>query len=364
MGSSGSKKSSEDISELQSYEDACRDDPSIRNFDATLQTRTTEVLSSVVAGIDIRSLSFDSLKEVYGGLLGMNQEVVSIILSDQKDVWNNPQLSELVEEYFNNSLQMLDLCTALEKCLSRARDRQLIIRVALQRFEEEDGDEANNEEKYSKTLEELNRFRIAEDPFTEEFFQILGLVYERQRSMLKKLELHKCKINKKIKSVKTYRKLTGIIFVATVVAVVICSVVAAAVSAPPIAAALAAAASVPLGSMGKWVDSLWKRYQVELEKQGGLLSSMHWRTSITISDLDSIRTLVDKLEVHIDSLMRNADFALRGGEMVKLGIGEIKTTMDRFMQSLEDLGAQARKCSEHITKGRTAILQKIIKFKK
>ncbi|KAJ8645733.1 hypothetical protein MRB53_007481 [Persea americana] len=201
MGSSGSKKSSEDISELQSYEDACRDDPSIRNFDATLQTRTTEVLSSVVAGIDIRSLSFDSLKEVYGGLLGMNQEVVSIILSDQKD-----------------------------------------------------------------------------------------------RSMLKKLELHKCKINKKIKSVKTYRKLTGIIFVATVVAVVICSVVAAAVAAPPIAAALAAAASVPLGSMGKWVDSLWKRYQVELEKQGGLLSSMHWRTSITISDLDSIRTLVDKLE--------------------------------------------------------------------
>ncbi|RWR74255.1 UPF0496 protein 1-like protein [Cinnamomum micranthum f. kanehirae] len=357
MGSSGSKQ-------MQSYKDACRDDPNIRSFDATLQTRTTEVLRSVVADIDIRSLSFDSLKEVYGGLFAMNQGVVSIILSHQKDVWNNPQLSELVEEYFNNSLQMLDLCRTLEKCLNRARDRQLIISVALQRFEEEDGDEANNEEKYSKTLEELNRFRNAEYPFTEEFFQILGLVYEQQRSMLKKLELHKRKINKKIKSVKTYRKLTGIIFVATVVAVVICSIVAAAVAAPPIAAVLAAVASVPLGSMGKWVDSHWKRYQVELEKHEELLSSMHLRTLITISDLDSIQALVDKLEERIKSLMGIADFALRGEEMVKLGIGEIKKNMEMFMQSLEDLGAQARNCSEHVTKGRTAILQKIIKSKK
>lgn len=366
MGGLFSKQPNEPVTEMQSYLDACREDPSIQSFDAGLQARTNRVLNSVAvaANIDACSLSFDSLKEVYGSLFVMNQELVTIILNHQEDIWKNPQLSELVKEYFDNSLVMLDVCTALEKCLARARNRQVIITVALRRFEEEDGDETNNEEKYFRTLEELEKFRTAEDPFTDEFFRILQTVLEKQLSMLDKLEDHGSKINKKIESVKTWRKVTGIIFVAAVVAVVICSVVTAVIAAPPIAAALTGAASGPLGSMGKWVDSLWKRYQTTRGEEGKLVSSMRMHTSIAISDLKTIHTLVDRLNMQIESLMGNADFALRGEEAVKLAIEEIKKNLEIFTKSLEDLGKQASECSEHITRGRTAILRKIIKEKK
>lgn len=354
--------------EMKSYVDSCRDDPDIQSFDANLQTRTARVINTVVAGVDIRSLSFESLKEVTGGLLEMNQEVVQIILDYKKDVWKNKELFQLVEDYFTNSLHMMDFCTALEKCLRRARDKQLIIRIALQQFEEEngcnDGNGVNKEEKYSKTMEELKRFKIAEDPFTEEFFQILKRVQDEQLLMLGKLKLHNDKINKKLKSLKAWRRLSGVIFITAFVAVVICSVVAAAVAAPPIAAALAAAVSVPLGSVGKWFDSLWKSYKAAVEREGELISSMQVRTIVAIWDLDSIRVLVDKLEMQIDSLVRNVDFALRGEEAVKFGIEEIKKNMEMFMQNLEDLSEHANKCSDHIMKGRMAILQKIIKYQK
>ncbi|KAJ8643028.1 hypothetical protein MRB53_004776 [Persea americana] len=62
--------------EMKFYEDACRDDPQIQSFDANLQARTARVINTVVAGVDIRSLSFESLKEITGGLLETNQEVV------------------------------------------------------------------------------------------------------------------------------------------------------------------------------------------------------------------------------------------------------------------------------------------------
>ena len=79
----------------------------------------------------------------------MNQEVVKVILECKKDIWKNQELFELVEEYFENSLQTLDFCTALEKCLKRARDSQLFVLVALQQFEEECGAGGN---RYVKTL--------------------------------------------------------------------------------------------------------------------------------------------------------------------------------------------------------------------
>ncbi|KAI3970984.1 hypothetical protein MKX01_024631 [Papaver californicum] len=110
---------------LSSYEAARRLDPDLQSFDESTER--------------VRALSLDSLKKVTGCLLEMNEEVVKIILDCKQDIWKNQQLFELVEEYFENSLQTLDFCTALEKCLKKARDSQLLIHVALQQFEEEDG---------------------------------------------------------------------------------------------------------------------------------------------------------------------------------------------------------------------------------
>lgn len=343
--------------QLSSYEAACKVDADLQSFDTNLQTRTNQVINTLAAGVEVRALSFDSLKEVTECLLEMNQEVVKVILECKKDIWKNQELFELVEEYFENSLQTLDFCTALEKCLKRARDSQLLILVAIQQFEEE------NElggSRYTRTLEELKNFKAAGDPFNEEFFQMFQTVYRQQLLMLEKLHLRKNKLDKKLKYIKSWRKVSSIIFVATFAAVLICSVVAAAMAAPPVAAALAAATSIPIGSMGKWIDSLWKNYESALKGQKEVIGSMQVGTYVAIKDLDNIRVLIDRLEIEIESLLDNASFAIEQ-EAVKIAIEEIKKKLGVFMKNVEDLGTQADMCSRDIRRARTVVLQRIIK---
>lgn len=350
--------------QLNSYEAACKLDADLQSFDTTLQARTNQVINTLAVGVEVRALSFDSLKEVTECLLEMNQEVVKVILECKKDIWKNQELFDLVEEYFENSLQTLDFCTALEKCLKRARDSQLLILVAVQQFEEErvmvGGGGEGGSKRYTRTLEELKNFRAAGDPFTEEFFQIFQSVYKQQISMLEKLQLRKNKLDKKLKGIHAWRKVSSMIFVATFATVLICSVVAAAMAAPPVAAALAAATSLPIGSMGKWIDSLWRNYENALKGQKEVINSMQVGTYIAIKDLDNIRVLIDRLEIDIESLLKSADFAIEE-DAVKFGIEEIKKKLGVFMKNVEDLGVQADMCSRDIRRARTVVLQRIIK---
>uniref|UniRef100_A0A5B7AL64 Uncharacterized protein n=1 Tax=Davidia involucrata TaxID=16924 RepID=A0A5B7AL64_DAVIN len=350
--------------DLSSYEAACRLDPDLQSFDSTLQERTSRVINTLAVGVEVRSLSLDSLREVTGCLLEMNQEVVKVILECKKDIWKNKEMFQLVEDYFENSLHTLDFCTALEKCLKRARDSQLIIHVALQQFEEEqrEGIDGEIEKKYySRTLQELKNFKAAGDPFSEEFFLLFHSVYKQQVSMLEKLQILKSKLDKKLKSVKAWRRVSNTIFAAAFASVLICSVVAAAITAPPVVTALAAAASLPLGSMGKWFNSLWKSYENELKGQREIMSLVQIGTYIAIKELDSIRVLVHRLEIEIESLLQNADFALKEEEAVMLAMDEIKKKLSGFMQTIEDLSEHTDKCSRHIRRARTVILQRIIK---
>ncbi|XP_013595908.1 PREDICTED: UPF0496 protein At4g34320 [Brassica oleracea var. oleracea] len=369
MGNQTSKKSHETSSkttttsmhyttELRSYEAACKADTELQSFDTCMQARTSHVISTLATGVEVRALSFDSLKEVTECLLEMNQEVVKVILDCKKDIWKNNELFELVEDYFENSLKTLDFCAALEKGLRKARDSQLLILVALQQFEDESLVEGGNG--YEKTLEELKSFKEAESPFDEDFFKMFQSVYKHQMLMLEKLQHRKNKLDKKLKSIHTWRKLSSIIFVATFATVLICSVVAAAMAAPPVAAALAAATAIPLGSMGKWVDSLWKNYENALKGQKEVISSMQAGTFVAVKDLDNIRILIERLEIEIKGMVMCAEFAVEH-EAVRIGIAEIKKKLEVFKKCVEELGVQADLCSRDIRRARTVILQRIIK---
>ncbi|XP_050206954.1 UPF0496 protein At2g18630 isoform X2 [Mercurialis annua] len=358
-----SKSNSQYTADLSSYEDACRQDPDLQSFDATLHKRTNRVINSLSTGVEVRALSFDSLKEVTNCLLDMNQDVVNVILQCKEDIWKNKELFYLVEEYFDSSAKTLDFCAALENCLKRARNSQLIIQVALRKFEEEvafrDG---VVEAKFVKTLEELGKFKAAGDPFNEEFFTLFQSVYKQQVSMLQKLQLRKKKLDKKMKSMKTWRMVSNVLFVSAFVSVLIFSVVAAAIAAPPVVIALASALAVPIGSVGKWCNSLWSNYTKELKGQKEIVSSMQVGTFIAIKDMDNIRVLVAKLEVEIESILQNVSIALLDEDALKIVIDEIKKKLNVFMETIEDLGEHASKCSRDITQARTVILQRIIRL--
>ncbi|MED6192831.1 hypothetical protein PIB30_013721 [Stylosanthes scabra] len=342
--------------QLTSYQAACKIDSDLQSFDAALQTRTNQAFNTIALGVELRSLSFESLKQVTKCLLDMNQDVVKMILDCKKDIWKDKELFDLVEEYFDNSLKTLDFYNALEKCLKRASDNQLLILVALQLFDEET---EVGSSRFARTLQGLKDFKAAGDPFTEEFFQIYHSVYKQQILMLEKLRLRTNKIDKKLKYIHTWRKVSSVIFVVTVAAVLICSVVAAAIASPHVAAALAAASAIPIGSMGKWIDSLLKKYEDELKGEKGVTISAQVGTYVAIKDLDNIRILIDRLEVEIESLIQNVDFAIEQ-EALKVAIEEIKKKMGVFMKNVEDLGVQADSCSRDIMKARTVVLQKII----
>lgn len=354
--------------ELSSYLQACQLDPDVQVFDSHLHERTTRIINSLTnnegdEGFEVHSVSLDSLKQVAGCLIDMNQEVVRVILECKKDVWNNQELFGLVQDYFEYSVQTLDFFTALDKCLKRVRDRQLIIQVALLQFEEEIGNVGNvsGQNRYGKILKELKNFKEAGDPFTEEFLTMFQSVYKQQVVMFEKLQLRKHKLDKKLKSLKIYRKVSNIIFAATFVAVIICSVVAAAISAPPMVSAIAAAASAPMGGIGRWMNSLWKKYESELKTQRELINSMQVGTYIAIKDLDSIRVLVDKLDIQVESLLANAEFALSQEGAVVTVIEEIKKKQTEFLEAIDELGEHGNKYSRDVRRARTVILQRIIK---
>lgn len=376
MGGQSSKTASTDVptpikmgthslyaADLSSYEAACVEDPNLQSFDATIQEHTCRVINSLAHGVEVRSLSIDSLREVTGSLLEMNQEVVKVILECRQDIWNkkDQELFSLVNDFFDNSLLTLDFCNSLDKCLKRAREKQVIVKSAITYFEEEaqNGVEGTT---YLKTLQELKSFKDAGDPFTEEFYSLFLSVHKQQVSMLKKLQIRKQKLDKKLKSLKTLRRVSNCIFVAVFVSVLIFSVVAAAVAAPPVITALAGALAVPIGSVGKWCNSLFKGYEKSLKGQREVISSMQVGTCITLKDLENIRFCIEKLEIEMESLLQNAEFALKNEDAIKLAIDEIKKNIETFSDIIESLSEQADKCSREIRRARTVVLQKIIKY--
>ncbi|KAG7540408.1 hypothetical protein ISN45_Aa07g006210 [Arabidopsis thaliana x Arabidopsis arenosa] len=361
MGNKTSRKSKETsarnyTTELRSYEAACKEDMEIQSFDKRMQARTSHVISTLATGVEVRALSFDSLKVVTECLLDMNQEVVKVILDSKKDIWKNQEMFELVEDYLATSLKTLDFCDALERGLQRVRVSHLLILGALHQFEEENLSQDGNG--YKKTLEELKRFKDTERPFDQDFIKMFQSVYKQQMLMLEKLQLCKKKLDKKLKRIHTWRKVSSIIFIATFATMVICSVVAAAMAAPPVAAALAAAMA-PLGSMGKWIDSLWKNYENAIKGQKEVISSMQAGTYVAVKDLDNIRDLIERLDIEIRGMVKNAEFAVEH-DAVKIGINAIKKKLEVFQKNVEALGTQADICSREIIKARTVIIQRIL----
>ncbi|KAL7603506.1 hypothetical protein Lser_V15G20451 [Lactuca serriola] len=360
-GSSSSSSGTPSISKLQlspdltSYQDACRSDPDLQSLDSSLQYRTSRVINSLATGVEVRSLSLDSLREVTGSLLDMNQEVVNILIESKEDIWNNEELFSLVKDFFDLSILTLDFCTSLEDCLKNARYSLSFLQIAINQF---DGDND-----YLKTLEQFKKFEALEGPFSEEFFELFQSVYKQQLSMLKKIQIQKGKVDKKLKSAKTWRKLTNMIFVITFSTVIICSVVAAAVAAPAVLTALAAAAAVPLGSMGKWVNSLWKKYETELKGQREMISSMRMGNLIVIKDLDNIKALVDKLGIEMQGLVQNAQFAIKEDEeeAVAMAVDEMKKTVNDFAKTIDELSDHSDKCCRDVRRARLVIVQKITK---
>ncbi|KAK2632080.1 hypothetical protein EUGRSUZ_L02021 [Eucalyptus grandis] len=287
---------------------ACESDPDPRTFNANLQARTNQVLSTLASGVDIFT-AFIALKKRWEGCC--------------RYMYLSSQL------HFEHMYLKTDAKTS-------------------------------DKFSYSKILEELTKFKETGDPFTREFFELFQTIYKLQKSMLKKLWIKMKKIEKKLKSIQMWRKISSMIPVATFAAILIYSVTTATVASPPVVAALAAATA--MDAIGKWIDSLWRNCEEALKRREEVITSMQASIFVALKDLDKMRITIDPLEEQMKSLLQKADFPIEAGaEAVKLGIADIKKKLRDFMKDVKGLGKDVDMCSCNVQRSRLVVLQRIIK---
>ncbi|KAG6473386.1 UPF0496 protein 1-like [Zingiber officinale] len=341
---------------VSSYEAACMLDPELQSFDATLRQRTSRVLSTLAMDGEVPSLSLDNLRAATADLLEMNQEAHLFILKNKKDILKNADLLDFVKDYLDNCLLTIHFCDTLKNCLGKASESQSIIRFALQRFTEDDAREADQggKQKYARTLDELRRFMSAGNPITKEFsYPFFRTLHRQQVTMLEKLRSRREKLDKKLKTLTTWRRVSNILFASVFAAAIICSIVLAVAAPPTAAAAVGAAAAMPI-PMGNWIDSLLKEYQKSLEGDEEIVNSIECGS--VAMDMDGIPSQVGRLEMHIKSMLEYADFALRDEEAVRFEMEEIREKSKEFAEGLRELAKQAERCSRNIQKAQTDLL--------
>ncbi|XP_010451057.1 PREDICTED: UPF0496 protein At4g34320-like [Camelina sativa] len=349
------KKTSAKIyaTEFKTYEAACKEDTEIQSFDRRMHARMSNVISTLSTGVDVegRALSFDSLKVVTESLLDINQEVVKVVINCKNDIWKHKEVFELAVDFFDNSTKTLDFCYALEESMCLVGSNHQLILSAIRQFEEESLVRGGNG--YKKTLKELKKFKDAKTPFGEDFFKMFQI--EQQMLMLEKLQIRSKRLDIKLKRIRTWRE---IIFVATYATLLICSVVAAAIAAPSVAAALASVI-VPMGAMGKWLHSLWKKYEA-VKGQKDMFFWMQVGTFVAVKDLDNIRLLIQQLDKEIKRMVTSAESAVEHHDTVKIQIHEIEKVLLVFKKKIEELGNRADLCSKDIIKAREVVFNKVI----
>ncbi|XP_042445558.1 UPF0496 protein 1-like [Zingiber officinale] len=296
-----------DISvEMNSYEEACILDQELKTFEVPLQERMNLVLDTLAVGDEVPSLSFDNLRAATADLLEMNQEAYQLILK-QKDILKN---ADLINDCLDDCLLTIHFWDTLQSCLDKASESQSIIRSALQRFTEDDAQEADqgSKQKYARTLDELRRFKAAGNPITKEFSHLcFRTLHKQHETMLEKLRSRKENLKKELKTLTTSRRVSKFIFVSVFAAAISCSVVLEVAAARPVATAMGLAAAMPI-PMGNLIDFLLEEYQKSLGRDGDVVKSIeHGLVEI---DMSRIPSQVERLEMHIKSMLEYADFVV------------------------------------------------------
>ena len=179
--------------------------------------------------------------------------------------------------------------------------------------------------------------------------------------MLESLEKQKRKLDQKIKSAKAWRKISSIIFASVFVVVLVCGVVTAAVSAPPVAAAaVSASTALCAGGGGKWISSLWSKQLKNQQEQKILLESMTMGTMFAFRELESVRVLVESLEVQIGSTMNAVDFALREEGAIRVVVDDVRKHLEALARGEKDLKWHVEECTKNVSRARALVMRKII----
>ncbi|XP_071722705.1 uncharacterized protein [Rutidosis leptorrhynchoides] len=287
---------------------------SVGSSSASLK-ETTDVINTLDAGVNDKAImSFDLGNEETQFLLKMNQDLVNSAVDSKRRIWKNQELFDLVDEFFKNNSQTLDLCLLLKKCLKRVQYTRLLIIEALQQYHNEcDGDDDNDNRSFENTSRILKKLKAAEDPFSQDFFNNFNFVHDRQKTFLTMNAMSRWDMDTKRDQWTT-----------------------------------------------KVFTSLSKNYKNDIEGQQGVIHAMLTGCHSTLTGLDNIRTLVQRVQIQIESFKKNAELATTIDDTVKLVMDAVKKTLESLSKDEEELEIKTNNCSVMINKARSEVLKNII----
>lgn len=292
----------------------------------------------------------------------------------------NPGLLSLLNDHLNYSIiKPLVSLAGVKGYLDKARIILSAVHVALEFFEEEnaqrnDKKKKNNNnkkkkkkctKKYSKAVDRLMELRALRNPFEGRNINELRSACEQQQSLLALLRQRNHELEKRLKSVKKWRKAWNVIYMAGVVAVLACSVMLAAMASPAAAVAGATASATAMKCVEPCIDSLWEKWERSLQGDKDIIAAMQRKGGIAMRQLENIRLIVEKLKIDTDVMLKTVDFAISkedGEEIeVEIGIEKITAKKEEFEKIIDGLKESLDSSDGEIRKATTEFLEIIMK---
>ncbi|KAM5548986.1 UPF0496 protein [Rosa sericea] len=349
---------------MRSYQTDCKDDKDLQDFDAELSSSAKEVICST---------GLDRFKQCLMYLTHSNEKMVRVILSCKKQILEaegvqarmvmtaNEKLLDqfLIKEYFNNSLQTLQLCRLeLQDFINSAREVHSRITDVLERGVSKKLNES--EKKYHRSAEAV----VAK----------VKSLREQHRDMLDKLKDRIQEFDKKLELTRTLKKVVNVVFIGMLSGLFVCTIMAAAMAAPPVASAVTShpciAGVVAGGAVGyafssvlkegqHWLLTLIQGYESTLEAHKGVIHSMEAGTRDAIKELDDIMCHVNKVIAKgNDPVLSNLSSANDEGRVDVVDQEEVTSILEKlaeFGKEIEELDERREQCLRVIEMARDKV---------
>ncbi|XP_072959078.1 UPF0496 protein At5g66675-like [Typha angustifolia] len=287
-------------------------------------------------------------------------------------VLKNSKTSSLVIDFFNhNMFATLGYLGELKQCLEKGRRYQETLRHVIRCFDRENKTKKSNNKKYKKkkkkysaTVAKLKASENGGNLFDGMDVEKLQEVYDRQQLLLRDLLKRKREIKKKLSSSKKWRKVFNVAYMIAFIAVLTGSVALAAVAAPTAATTAATVAATAMKAVEPWFITSWDEQNGELENEKEVVKTMRQGSTAAVHELESIRSLVQKLRNDVNSMRKSVEFAIGGGEedeavAVELGVAEIRRKMEDVQKGMDELQEKMEWCEGQFRKAAGEFLKSL-----
>ncbi|KAG1371251.1 UPF0496 protein [Cocos nucifera] len=256
----------------------------------------------------------------------------------------NPGLLSFLNDHINCAIiTTLRTVTGVKGHLDKAQVISSTIRGALECFEKE----KKNKKKKKSTLDNLKTSRAVGNPFVGLNTEELRSACERLLSLQALLRQRNDDLERRLGSAKKWRKVWNMIYKAGGVVVLACSVMLSAV-ASAVAGAGATAFATAMTSVGTCINSFWDEWEGWLQGEKDVVAAMQRKGRLAVGELENITSIVEKLKIDIDVVLKGVDFAISREEMeVKVGMenimakkGEVEKGLDSLKEKLESFGGK------------------------